>query len=122
MRGELSLSNFITLPVTVGHSLKIGRLCCIGPNVVIGNNVTVGNYVVLKPGTVIEDGCQIDDGVISSPNHLHDAHCRWALRSGADVICEKPLGLHTANLDWLGEIEDTRPLLEICENIRMVPR
>lgn len=28
---------------------------------------------------------------ICSPNYLHDAHCRAALRVGADAICEKPL-------------------------------
>jgi len=28
---------------------------------------------------------------ICSPNYLHDAHCRFALRVGADAICEKPL-------------------------------
>jgi len=28
---------------------------------------------------------------ICSPNYLHDAHMRLALRAGADVICEKPL-------------------------------
>ena len=28
---------------------------------------------------------------ICVPNHLHDAHARFALRVGADAICEKPL-------------------------------
>jgi UDP-N-acetyl-2-amino-2-deoxyglucuronate dehydrogenase len=36
-------------------------------------------------------GEKIDYVSICSPNHLHDAHCRFALRSGADAICEKPL-------------------------------
>ena len=31
---------------------------------------------------------------ICSPNYLHDAHCRFALRIGADAICEKPLVLN----------------------------
>ena len=30
---------------------------------------------------------------ICSPNYLHDSHMRFALRSGADAICEKPLVL-----------------------------
>ena len=30
---------------------------------------------------------------IASPNYLHDAHMRFALRVGADAICEKPLVL-----------------------------
>ena len=31
---------------------------------------------------------------ICSPNYLHDSHIRFALRSGADAICEKPLVLN----------------------------
>jgi UDP-N-acetyl-2-amino-2-deoxyglucuronate dehydrogenase len=36
---------------------------------------------------------------------LHDAHIRFALRSGADAICEKPIVLNPWNLDALSEIE-----------------
>jgi UDP-N-acetyl-2-amino-2-deoxyglucuronate dehydrogenase len=43
---------------------------------------------------------------ICSPNYLHDAHCRLALRAGASVICEKPLVISPWNLDALKEIED----------------
>ena len=39
------------------------------------------------------------------PNYLHDAHCRLALRVGADVICEKPLVINPWNLDALQELE-----------------
>ncbi len=42
---------------------------------------------------------------ICSPNYLHDAHMRFALRSGADAICEKPLVMNPWNLDALEEIE-----------------
>jgi UDP-N-acetyl-2-amino-2-deoxyglucuronate dehydrogenase len=42
---------------------------------------------------------------VCSPNYLHDAHCRLALRTGADVICEKPLVINPWNLDALAEIE-----------------
>lgn len=42
---------------------------------------------------------------IMSPNYLHDAHCRLALRVGADVICEKPLVINPWNLDQLAVIE-----------------
>ena len=42
---------------------------------------------------------------ICSPNNLHDAHIRLALRVGADAICEKPLVLNPWNLDQLQEIE-----------------
>jgi UDP-N-acetyl-2-amino-2-deoxyglucuronate dehydrogenase len=42
---------------------------------------------------------------ILSPNYLHDAHCRLALRVGADAICEKPLVINPWNLDQLAAIE-----------------
>ncbi len=42
---------------------------------------------------------------ICSPNYLHDAHIRFALRVGADAICEKPLVLEPWNVDALQEIE-----------------
>ena len=43
---------------------------------------------------------------IMSPNYLHDAHCRLALRLGAHAICEKPLVINPWNIDQLAEIED----------------
>ena len=42
---------------------------------------------------------------ICSPNYLHDAHMRFALRSGADAICEKPLVLNPWNIDKLEKVE-----------------
>jgi UDP-N-acetyl-2-amino-2-deoxyglucuronate dehydrogenase len=42
---------------------------------------------------------------IASPNYLHDAHIRFALRVEADAICEKPLVLNPWNVDALKEIE-----------------
>ena len=42
---------------------------------------------------------------ICSPNYLHDSHCRFAMRIGADAICEKPLVLNPWNVDALQEIE-----------------
>lgn len=50
-------------------------------------------------------GRAIDYMTICSPNYLHDAHCRFALRSDADAICEKPLVLNPWNLDGLGNLE-----------------
>lgn len=50
-------------------------------------------------------GHKIDYVSICSPNYLHDAHCRFALRSDADAICEKPLVLNPWNIDGLAEIE-----------------
>jgi UDP-N-acetyl-2-amino-2-deoxyglucuronate dehydrogenase len=48
---------------------------------------------------------RIDYVSICSPNYLHDSHMRFALRSGADAICEKPLVLNPWNIDGLLEIE-----------------
>ena len=42
---------------------------------------------------------------ICSPNHLHDAHIRMALRNGADALCEKPLVLHPEEICALQDIE-----------------
>ncbi len=50
-------------------------------------------------------GEAIDYVSICSPNYLHDAHVRFALRSDADAICEKPLALNPRNIDGLAEIE-----------------
>lgn len=50
-------------------------------------------------------GTQLDYVSICTPNYLHDAHIRMALRSGADAICEKPLVLNPWNVDALADIE-----------------
>jgi UDP-N-acetyl-2-amino-2-deoxyglucuronate dehydrogenase len=42
---------------------------------------------------------------VCTPNYLHDAHIRYGLRLGADVICEKPLVLNPWNVDALEQIE-----------------
>ena len=42
---------------------------------------------------------------ICSPNYLHEAHCGYALRRGADAICEKPLALDPSSIDALAELE-----------------
>jgi UDP-N-acetyl-2-amino-2-deoxyglucuronate dehydrogenase len=47
----------------------------------------------------------VDYVSICSPNYLHDSHIRFALRSGANAICEKPLVLNPWNVDALQEIE-----------------
>ncbi|MBU8933716.1 MAG: Gfo/Idh/MocA family oxidoreductase [candidate division Zixibacteria bacterium] len=47
----------------------------------------------------------IDYVSVCSPNYLHDAHSRFALRIGADAICEKPLVLSPWNLDALADAE-----------------
>ena len=51
------------------------------------------------------DDSRVHYVTICSPNYLHDAHARLALRVGADAICEKPLVINPWNLDGLEELE-----------------
>lgn len=48
----------------------------------------------------------IDFLTICSPNYLHDAHIRFGLRLGADIICEKPLVLNPWNIATLRALEE----------------
>lgn len=50
-------------------------------------------------------GTKVDYISICSPNYLHDAHIRFALRNGAHAICEKPIVLNPWNIDLLSELE-----------------
>ncbi len=50
-------------------------------------------------------GRKVDFVSICSPNYLHDSHIRFALRNGADAICEKPLVLNPWNIDALEDYE-----------------
>jgi len=52
-----------------------------------------------------EKNTKLDYVSICTPNFMHDAHIRFALRAGADAICEKPLVLNPWNIDALAEIE-----------------
>ncbi|MFN3474822.1 MAG: Gfo/Idh/MocA family protein [Blastomonas sp.] len=65
---------------------------------------------------------KVDFVSICSPNYLHDAHCRFALRSDADAICEKPIVLNPWNLDGLREIEiDTGRRIHTILQLRLHP-
>lgn len=48
---------------------------------------------------------KIDYVSICSPNYLHAAHIKFALRNGAHAICEKPLVLHESDIDELTAYE-----------------
>ncbi len=50
-------------------------------------------------------GSRVEYVSICSPNYLHDAHIRFALRIGARAICEKPLVLNPWNLEALAVME-----------------
>ena len=53
-----------------------------------------------------DSGKRIDFISICSPNYLHDAHIRFALKNGADAISEKPLVLNPWNIDQLKVLEN----------------
>jgi len=60
---------------------------------------------------------------VCSPNYLHDAHCRLALRVGANVICEKPLVINPWNLDPLQELEhETGKRINTVLQLRLHPQ
>lgn len=65
---------------------------------------------------------KIDYVSICSPNYLHDAHIRLALRNDAHAICEKPLVLNPWNVDALQEIEDeTGKKINVILQLRLHP-
>ncbi|MFM8451025.1 MAG: Gfo/Idh/MocA family protein [Haliscomenobacter sp.] len=67
-------------------------------------------------------GNPVDFVSICSPNYLHDAHMRFGLRYGADVICEKPLVLNPWNIDALQELEaDTGHRINCILQLRLHP-
>lgn len=67
-------------------------------------------------------GQGVDYVSVCSPNYLHDAHCRLAMRVGADVICEKPVVLSPWNIDQLVEIEkETGRKVNVVLQLRLYP-
>jgi len=65
---------------------------------------------------------KIDYVSICTPNYLHDSHIRFALRQGADAICEKPLVLNPWNVDALADVErETGKRLNTILQLRLHP-
>jgi UDP-N-acetyl-2-amino-2-deoxyglucuronate dehydrogenase len=59
---------------------------------------------------------------ICTPNYLHDAHVRLALRVGAHAICEKPLVVNPWNLDQLAALEqETDARVYTVLQLRLLP-
>ena len=64
----------------------------------------------------------VDYMSICSPNYLHDSHARFAIRSGAEAICEKPLVLNPWNIDGLQALEqDTGRKINTILQLRLHP-
>jgi UDP-N-acetyl-2-amino-2-deoxyglucuronate dehydrogenase len=69
-----------------------------------------------------KDDAQVNYISIASPNYLHDSHIRFAMRSGADAICEKPLVLNPWNINALKDIEaDTGRRVHTILQLRLHP-
>jgi UDP-N-acetyl-2-amino-2-deoxyglucuronate dehydrogenase len=51
-------------------------------------------------------GKPIDMVSICTPNYMHPSHIRFALRNGADAICEKPLVIFPRDMHIIKDIED----------------
>ena len=69
-----------------------------------------------------DKGISIDYMSITSPNYLHDAHIRVALRRGAHAICEKPLVLNPWNIDPLQRVAlDTGKKIYTILQLRLHP-
>jgi UDP-N-acetyl-2-amino-2-deoxyglucuronate dehydrogenase len=67
-------------------------------------------------------GTHLDYVSICTPNYLHDAHIRMALRRGADAICEKPLVLNPWNVAALQDIEkETGKQIHTILQLRLHP-
>jgi predicted dehydrogenase len=66
---------------------------------------------------------QVDVVHITSPNHLHFAHARAALEAGKHVVCEKPLGMDSAETGELLRLARGSGLVHAVNfNIRCYPQ
>ncbi len=50
-------------------------------------------------------GSPIDYVSICTPNYMHPSHIRFALRNGADAICEKPMVIYPDDMHIIKDIE-----------------
>ncbi len=67
-------------------------------------------------------GNPVDYVSICSPNDLHDAHIRFALRLGAHAICEKPVVINPWNIDPLKELaEEHGKSINVVLQLRLHP-
>ena len=68
------------------------------------------------------EGRAIDYLTVASPNHLHDAHIRYGLRVGANVICEKPMVLAPEDLHSIAVMEQETNRRAYCIlQLRLLP-
>jgi len=67
-------------------------------------------------------GDTVDYLSICSPNYLHDAHIRYGLRMGMNVICEKPLVINYKNFEYIKKLEnDNGNKVNVILQLRLHP-
>jgi predicted dehydrogenase len=60
---------------------------------------------------------------LATPNKLHFAQCKAALMAGKHVICEKPLGMNSAETALLVRLaEESGRVAAVCYNTRFYPQ
>ena len=60
---------------------------------------------------------------VTSPNHVHAEHVRAVLAAGRHVVCEKPLGVSSAETAALLELAERAGVVHaVCFNIRHYPQ
>jgi predicted dehydrogenase len=65
---------------------------------------------------------RVDVVHITSPNHLHHAHAKAALKAGKHVVCEKPLAMTSAESADLFHLAESSGLVHATNfNIRFYP-
>jgi UDP-N-acetyl-2-amino-2-deoxyglucuronate dehydrogenase len=70
-----------------------------------------------------DEGGRVGYISICSPNYLHDAHIRLALRLNTHAVCEKPLVINPWNLDALEELEaEYETNVYTVLQLRLIPR
>ena len=69
------------------------------------------------------DVAGLDAVHVTSPNHVHAEHARAAIDAGVAVVCEKPLGLDTAETaDLVTRAERAGVINAVCFNLRYYPQ
>ena len=93
-----------TLVAAVDPHDCVGRLDSCFPDARFFTEIERFDRFIEKRRRGLEED-QIQYVSICTPNYLHDAHVRLALRVKAHAICEKPLVVSPWNLDQLEELE-----------------
>lgn len=129
MRGELGAAVVGTGFIGLIHVDALRRLG-IQVHGVVGSSSERGaersRAAGLPPAYESMEAMLADDRVdvvhITSPNHLHHAHAKAALKAGKHVVCEKPLAMTSAESADLVRLAEASGLVHAVNfNIRFYP-